>query len=125
MSALARYHQATGDPEVLAGLSAGLDQMIRECWDEEDKAFHGTSCVHVQKQHPATSFATPLLSALAFAHEIRLTGNEEHRRIFREAFEMAIVVGKEGFAEGHIQAQAGYQSRQFHFSPHGLRMLEE
>ena len=125
MSALARYHQATGDPEVLAGLSAGLDQMIRECWDEEDKAFHGTSCVHVKKQHLATSFATPLLSALAFAHEIRLTGNEEHRRIFREAFEMAIAVGKEGFAEGHIQAQAGYQSRQFHFSPHGLRMLEE
>ncbi|MBN1441541.1 MAG: hypothetical protein JXA90_02480, partial [Planctomycetes bacterium] len=44
VSALARYHRVTQDPEVLRAMTAGIDQMIRECWVEEDKAFRYTAC---------------------------------------------------------------------------------
>ena len=126
LSALARYHQITGDPEVLEALSAGLDQMIRECWSEEHKSFYATSCTHYMKNRPPSAYSpTTLLSSLAFAHEIASTGNEEHRRIFREAFATSIEAGKRDLRAGDPQTQAGYSSRAFHFTPYGLRALED
>ena len=47
LSALARYHQVTRDPEVLVALSAGIDQMIRQCWSEEHQGFWLRSCDHL------------------------------------------------------------------------------
>jgi hypothetical protein len=38
LTALVRYHRQTQDPEVLAALTAGIDQMIRETWSEEHKS---------------------------------------------------------------------------------------
>ena len=125
LSALARYHQITGDPEVLQGITAGLDQMIRECWNEEHKSFYPTSCIHQRDQPPPAYSPTNLLCSLAFAHEIGLTGNREHKRIFRAGFKTAIDEGRKMFAEGTRQFQAGYTSRAFHFTPYGLRALED
>ena len=125
LSALARYHQATGDPEVLKGLSAGLDQMIRECWDERSKAFYGTACTHIRESRMGNTHSTVLLAALAFAHEIRLTGNKRHRRIFRQAFQAAMAAGRKGLESGDRQVQAGYSSRSFHFTPFGLGALDQ
>ncbi len=125
LSGLARYHQITGDPEVLAAVSAGLDQIIRECWSEEHKSFYATSCTHYMDKPPSAYCATTFLSSLAFAHEIALTGNEEHRRIFREAFKTTIEAGKRNLESGDPQVQAGYSSRAFHFTPFGLRALED
>ena len=125
MSALSRYHEATGDPEVLQAITVGLDQIIRTCWSEEHKSFYATPCVHVRQSPPSAHSATTYLSSLAFEHEIRLTGNSEHRRIFREAFKTSMAAGKELFDSGHPQLQAGYGSRSFHFTPFGLRALED
>ena len=125
LSALARYQQITGDPEVLTGLSAGLDQMIRECWHEAAGSFYPTSCVHTRDKPPRAYAPTTLLSSLAFAHEIRLTGNQEHRRIYRKAFQNSVEGLRELLEAGDVQAQAGYASRAFHFTPYGLRALEE
>ena len=125
LSALARYHRATGDPEVLAGLSAGIDQMIRECWDPRSKAFWGTSCTHYRDGKQAKTYSTILLAAEAFAHEIRHTGNARHREIYRKAFRAAIEAGQRDLDTGDPNIQAGYQSRSFHFAPFGLRALED
>jgi len=123
LSGLARYHQLTGDPEVLEAVSAGLDQMIRECWSEEHKSFYATSCKHVMDRPPGAYCPTTLLASLAFAHEIASTGNAEHRRIFNEAFKTTIEAGRRELEAGHEQFQAGYGSRAFHFTPFGLRAL--
>ena len=126
LSALTRYHQATGDPEVLRAISAGLDQMIRECWDERSKAFWATACTHLRDGgRQGNSHSTVLLAALAFAHEVRLTGTSDHRRIYCAAFQAAIQAGREQFESGHVQAQAGYASRSFHFTPFGLKVLHD
>ena len=95
--ALARYHQATGDPEVLRAISIGLDQMIHECWDEESKSFYATACTHGRESRHGDAHPTVLLGSLAFAHAIKQTGNEEHRRIFREAFNTAMKAGQDQF----------------------------
>lgn len=123
MSALARYHQITGDPEVLEALTIGLDQIIRTCWSEGHKTFYSTPCMHQRHQTPPAYCPTTFLSSLAFAHEIAHTGNKEHRRIYRAALKTALMEG----AEQHAQSggQAGYASRAFHFTPHGLRLLED
>ena len=99
--------------------------MIRECWDEDSKSFYPTACTHVRESHRGDCHPTILLSSLAFAHEIGLTGNNEHRRVFREAFKTAIQAGKDGLKSGHEQSQAGYSSRWFHFTPFGLQALQE
>jgi len=125
LSALARYHRATDDPEVLMALTAGIDQMIRECWDPRTKAFWGTACTHYRDGKKAKTYSTVLLAALAFAHEIRLTRNSHHREIFRQAFHSAIEAGKRDLETGDPNFQAGYQSRSFHFAPFGLRGLED
>jgi hypothetical protein len=125
LSALARYHQATGDPEVLQALSIGLDQMIRESWSEEGKSFYATACTHIRSEPPGPFSTSTLLGARAFAHEIGHTGNQEHRRIFNESFRRTVVAGMESVESGDPQSQAGYASRAFHFTPYGLRALED
>jgi hypothetical protein len=127
LSALARYHQVTGDPEVIQAISIGLDQMISECWNEEVGSFYATACTHVRgigSKPPGPYSTTTLLAALAFAHEIRHTGNQEHQRIFRESFRRTMAAGREALKSGDPQTQAGYASRSFHFTPYGLRALE-
>jgi len=125
LSALSRYHAATDDPEVLAGISTGLDQIIRQCWNEEHKTFYGSPCTHSRNSPPQAYCPTTFLSSLAFAYEINATGNAEHRRIFQAAFETAIQGGWDLLETAPMQAQAGYLSRSFHFTPYGLRCLEE
>ena len=99
--------------------------MIRECWDDESKSVHATACTHDQANRRGDSSHTVMLSALAFAHEIGLTGNKEHLRIFREAFKAALESGRDLLQAGNVQAQAGYFSRWFHFTPYGLQALED
>ena len=125
LSGLARYHQITKDPEVLQAVTVGLDQIIDECWSEKHKSFYPTSCTHYMNKPPAAYCPTTFLSSLAFAHEIAETGNKEHQRIFREAFKTAVTAGKRDLEAGLEQTQAGYASRAFHFTPYGLRALED
>lgn len=125
LSSLARYHQITGDPEVLDAISVGLDQMIRESWHEEAGSFYPTACIHYRSNPPHPYSTTTMLAALAFAHEIKLTGNQEHRRIFQKSFRNCILAGHDDFRSGHPQAQAAYAGRGFHFAPYGLRAVED
>lgn len=81
LSALARYHRHTGDPEVLRAITVGLDQMVRECWLEEEETFRYTAC-----PLSGTWPGSILLSVEAMAYEARLTGNAERRRVLREGF---------------------------------------
>ncbi|MEX1228654.1 MAG: hypothetical protein WEB58_00345 [Planctomycetaceae bacterium] len=125
LSALARYHRITQDPEVLKALSAGIDQMIREAWSEEHKAFYLTSCIH-QRNAPPQAYNTPTFHASeAFAYEANLTGNAEHRRIIRDALQAAIRAGQAALAAGEPAGQTGYYSGAFHFPPLALPVLEE
>ncbi|NQT40302.1 MAG: hypothetical protein HQ581_22605, partial [Planctomycetes bacterium] len=113
VSALARYHRITGDPEVLRAMTVGIDQMIRECWVEDDKAFRYTAC-------PLSSPRTYIgmcLAAEAMAYEARLTGNQEHLRILREGLREALRNSGSGGGKGLAQL--------IHFTPHALRALEE
>ena len=108
---LARYHRVTKDPEVLRAISIGIDQMIRECWEEEPKQFRYTAC----PLSPLTSSLLPLASE-AFAYEIAQTQNAEHRRIYREGMTAAIRKGCSGFGKTFAQWLC--------FSPYGLPVLE-
>jgi len=110
---LARYHRATGDPEVLRAISAGIDQMIRECWHEDVKTFSYTACP-LSSHAPYVLF---MLSTEAMAYEVRLTGNQEHLRILREGVQSAIAHGS-GNDFGKTLAQMIF------FTPHGLAALE-
>jgi hypothetical protein len=97
LCALARYHRHTGDPEVLRAIGIGIDQMIRECWQEDLKTFRYTACPLSNK----TSYGLFMLAAEAIAYEARLTGNAEHRRILREGFRSAVTrTGADGFGKG-------------------------
>jgi hypothetical protein len=125
LSALTRYHQITGDPEVLEAISIGLDQIIRECWHEEAGSFYATACTHLRGKPPGPYAPTTTLAALAFAHEYKLTGNQEHLRIFRKAFQNSVEGATGLLGSGNVQAQAGYQSRGFHFTPYSLRVVED
>jgi hypothetical protein len=111
--ALARYHRATGDPEVLKAITVGIDQMIRECWMPDRKTFRYTAC----PLSAATWHSLGALSAEAFAYEIAHTNNREHRRIFREGLRAMIARGISGGGKGLAQVM--------HFTPHALRVLEE
>lgn len=113
LCALARYHRHTGDPEVLTAITVGLDQMIRECWQEDVKTFRYTACLLSQK----TPYGLFLLSAEAMAYEAQLTGNAEHLRILREGIRSALTRGGgDGFGKNFAQMTI--------FTPHALSALE-
>ncbi len=113
LCALARYHRYRGDPEVLRAITTGIDQMIRECWQEDLKTFRYTACPLSNK----TPYGLFMLSAEAMAYEVRLTGNAEHRRILREGVRSAVTkLGGDGF--GKTLAQVTF------FTPFALRELE-
>ena len=112
--ALARYHRITKDPEVLRAISVGIDQMIRECWQEDVKTFRYTACPLSSK----APYALFLLSAEAMAYEVAHTGNREHRRVLREGLRAAI----------HKSAASGFGKslgQTLFFTPHGLAALED
>ena len=113
LSALSRYHRVTGDPEVLKAITVGIDQMIRECWEEEQKTFRYTACPLSSKN----SYVLFPLSAEAMAYEIGQTGNKEHVRILKEGIKAAIQRGFSGGGKGFAQA--------IHFTPFGLSTLEQ
>jgi len=112
VSALARYHRITKDPEVLRAITVGTDQMIRECWVEEDKAFRYTAC---PLSTPRT-YISVCLAAEGMAYEARLTGNQEHLRILREG--LREMLRKTGSGDGKSLAQL------IHFTPYALWALE-
>jgi hypothetical protein len=110
---LSRYHRVTKDPEVLKAITVGIDQMIRECWEEEYKTFRYTAC----PLSPKNYYVLFPLSAEAMAYEIERTGNREHLRILREGMKTAIQRGFGGFGKGFAQG--------LHFTPFGLPALEK
>ncbi len=113
LCALARYHRHTGDPAVLAAITVGVDQMIRECWQEDVKTFRYTACPLSMK----TPYGLCMLAAEAMAYEAQLTGNPEHRRVLREGFRSAVAKGGgDGF--GKSLAQMTF------FAPFALNALE-
>jgi hypothetical protein len=112
-SALARYHRISQDPEVLRAITAGIDQMIRECWVEEDKAFRYTAC---PLSTPRT-YISVCLAAEGMAYEAKLTGNQEHLRVLREG--LREMLRKTGSGDGKSLAQL------IHFTPHALSALEQ
>ncbi len=109
---LSRYHRVTGKPEVLKAITIGIDQMIRECWEEEEKTFRYTAC----PLSPKTWHSLFPLSAEAMAYEIQHTGNKEHLRILREGMKAVIQSGISGGGKGFAQV--------IHFAPFGLPWLE-
>ena len=112
VSALARYHRVTKDPEVLRAITVGIDQMIRECWQEEKKVLRYTACPKIGDA-PMALF----LAAEAMAYEIAQTGNQEHLRILREGIPAALPTGSGG--------DIGKSMAQFiHFAPYALSVLE-
>ena len=114
LCALARYHRITNDPEVLKAIGVGIDQMIRECWQEDVKTFRYTACP-LSSKAPYTLF---MLSVEAMAYEAALTGNREHLRILREGFRAAVPKG-DGQDAGKGLAQMIY------FAPRGLAALRQ
>jgi hypothetical protein len=114
LCALARYHRITKDPEVLRAITVGIDQMIRECWQQDVKTFRYTACPLSSK----APYALFMLSVEAMAYEVALTGNREHLRVLREGFRAAIPKD-DGCNFGKDLAQM------IHFAPHGLAVLEE
>ncbi len=110
--ALSRLHRHTGDPEVLKAIGAGIDQMIRECWQEDVKTFRYTACPLSTK----APYGLFLLSVEAMAYEARLTGNREHLRILREGFRAAI--RKSGDDFGKSLGQMTF------FAPHALEAMD-
>ena len=124
LSGLARYHRLTQDAQALQGLTVGIDQLIRECWSEEHKSFYLTSCTHNRGNPPPALCSATALASEAFAYESEITGNKEHRRIWREAFRTMVNAGLESAARGDQQGQTGYSSMMFHFTPHALGALD-
>ena len=125
LSGLGRYHRLTQDPEALRGLTAGIDQLIRECWSEEHKSFYFTSCTHNRSNPPPALCSVTSLASEALAYESAVTGNQEHRRILRAAFQTMVDAGLESVASGTPQGETGYASSMFHFPPHALWALEQ
>jgi hypothetical protein len=110
--ALARYHRHTGDPEVLKAIGVAIDQMIRECWVEDQKAFRYSAC----PISPLTPALLPL-SAEAMAYEVQQTGNQEHLRVLREGMRSSLekVPPNSGAILGIMT----------HFTPFALRVIDE
>lgn len=114
LCALARYHRITGDPEVLKATTVGIDQMIRECWQEDVKTFRYTACPLSSKK----PYGLFMLSVEAMAYEAALTGNREHLRILRQGFRAAIPKD-DGYHVGKSLGQMTF------FAPHSLAALED
>ncbi|MHB8901656.1 MAG: exo-rhamnogalacturonan lyase family protein [Thermoguttaceae bacterium] len=113
LSALARYHRFTRNPEVLRAITVGIDQMIRECWQEDKKVLRYTACPKIGDAPMALC-----LAAEAIAYEVSLTGNREHLRILREGVPAALPKGSGG--------DIGKSMAQFiHFAPYALTALDE
>jgi hypothetical protein len=111
LSALSRYHRITQDPEVLRAISVGIDQMIRECWQEQAGTFSYTACPLSSR----TPYVLFVLSAEAMAYEADLTGNQEHLRVLRKGLRATI---RDGNEFGKSLAQLIF------FTPHGLAAME-
>lgn len=124
LTALARYHALTNDPEVLRALSVGIDQMIREAWSEEHKSFYLTSCQHARSSPAPLYCSATFHAARAFAYESKLTKNREHRRILREALRTAILAGRLALANQEPTGQTGYYAGSFRFPAEALEILE-
>lgn len=114
LAGLARYHQITGDPEVLQAISVGVEQMIRECWQEDLKTFRYTACPLSSK----TGYSLFMLCAEAMAYDVQHTRNREHQRVFTEAFQASTAKGGGG-GFGKTFAQIMF------FAPHALAALED
>lgn len=114
LCALARYHQVSGDAEVLRAITVGIDQMIRECWQEDVKTFRYTACPLSSK----TPYGLLLLSAEALAYEARLTGNAEHARILREGMRSAL-------DRGGTASFGKTLGQMIFFAPHALSGLDQ
>ena len=125
LSGLARYHRLTQDPEVLEGLTAGVEQMVRTCWSEKHKSFYLTSCTHFGDRPPPALSSATALSSEAFAYESEVTGNVNHRRILREALATMVPAGIESVAKGEQFGQTGYSSMMIHFTPHALWAIDD
>ena len=124
LSGLARYHKATGDPEALQGLTAGIDQLIRDCWNQKHRAYRTTSCKHYRHIPPTGQNSPAALICQAIAYESSLTNNAEHRRIGREALTTLIAAGIKNLPTDNLKGQTGYGSMMFLFTPYGLPLLE-
>ncbi len=124
LSALARYHQNTQDPEVLAALTVGVNQLIRGCYSEQHKSFYLTSCIHSRGNPPPDVGAPTFLSSFALAYESALTGDREHRRICRESLTAAIRSARSGLAAGKFEGWSGAQSGWFIFTPYAFDALD-
>ena len=124
LSALARYHQITQDPEVLAGLSAGVEQLIRTCYSKKHKSFFLTSCVHFMHRPPPKVSAPTFLASAAIAYEASVTGNREHLRILRESLQGNILEARKEIAAGKWRNGSGAHSLNFHFTPYSLFAFE-
>ena len=125
LGGVVRYHQITGDPEVLAGLTAGVKQLIRECYSEKHKSFYLTSCTCLRDRPPPKVSATTFLAAFALAYESEITGNAEHRRILRESLKSGITEGRREIVEGKWQGWSGAHSLCFRFATYALSVLED
>lgn len=125
LSGLARYHRATQDPAVQQALTAGVKQLIRECWSEKHKSFYLTSCTHLRGNPPPALCSVTSLASEAIAYEARLTNNREHLRILRAAFRTLVDAGLQSVAKGEPHGQTGYASMMFHFAPYALSALED
>ena len=113
LCALARYHRHSGDPAVLKAITVGIDQMIRECWQEDVKTFRYTACPLSSK----TPYELFMLCAEAIAYESQLTGNREHQRIFRAGFAAAL-------ARDNASGMGKPFAQMTFFAPHALSALE-
>ena len=124
MAGVARYHKITQDPEVLVGLTAGVEQLIRECYSEKHKSFYLTSCTCLRGRPPPEVSATTFLGSFAIAYESQLTGNREHRRILRESLTSTIAAARKEIAEGKWDGWSGAHSLCFRFTTYALAALE-
>lgn len=115
LGGLARYHRVTGDPAVLKAMTAGVDQMIRECWQEDLKTFRYTACPDSSKR----LYDLFMLTVEGIAYEAQRTGNAEHLRILREGFRAALPKGDDPKSFGK-----GFGQMTF-FAPFALEALEQ
>jgi hypothetical protein len=124
LAGVVRYHQITQDPEVLVGLTAGVKQLIRECYSEKHTSFYLTSCTCLRHKPPPEVSAATFLASFAIACESELTGNRAHRRILRESLKTGIAAARSEIAEGKWYGWSGAHSLCFRFTPYALAALD-
>ena len=96
-------------------MSIGVDQLIHESWLEEEGTFRYCACP-LSKVSPVLF----LLCSEGVAYEAELTGNAEHKRIFRKAMLNAIPTDT---APGMFTGTAlGMFTR---FTPFALKAMEQ